>query len=224
MHLTKWKIKKDLNFLISSFFFFFFLHSTHSRMESAVDEVRSFRCTVGSGQDARWAVTTGSMPCFDREYYKATILTSSFPKSWAASPQTSSNTSRAALSCQHHDPLPARRLRTMLTQKVISKWYASTTFRKKKKKKKKGFQKEMHDCNVLWVDSLLECGWIQAEDFPQEDHDTIQTLRLDPSPHRDPHIQHGASAKSKIQTEEPRLWQLCPRNTTSGRNVSFLDA
>lgn len=39
--------------------FFFFLHLTHPQMESAVDEVRSFRCTVGSGQDAWRVVTTG---------------------------------------------------------------------------------------------------------------------------------------------------------------------
>lgn len=60
--------KKDFfYFVISAFSFFmftyliiifFFLHLTHPQMESAVDEVRSFRCTVGSGQDASWRVVT----------------------------------------------------------------------------------------------------------------------------------------------------------------------
>lgn len=74
MHLTKWKIKKDFFccfVFFNSFFSPFFFALNTPPMESAVDEVRSFRCTVGSGQDAWWAG-----PCHVlTEYYKATIMT-----------------------------------------------------------------------------------------------------------------------------------------------------
>lgn len=54
MHLTKWKIKKDFYF----FNVIFFALNTPP-MESAVDEVRSCRCTVGSGQDGGGGVMEG---------------------------------------------------------------------------------------------------------------------------------------------------------------------
>lgn len=53
------------SFFFSSVFFlyyYFFLHSTHPQWNQLVDEVRSFRCTVGSWTGC---MVSGSMSCFD---------------------------------------------------------------------------------------------------------------------------------------------------------------
>lgn len=171
--------KKRLLLFFNFFFFSFFFFALNTPpMESAVDEVRSFRCTDGSGQDAWWAVTTGWCHV-STEYYKATIMTWSFFKNWLepdwTTPsqremnacKTSSNTNWTALSCQHHGPLPALWMHTMLMQKINFQMICLNNI-------KKGFQTQMQNCSVLWINSLLERDWIETEDFYLEEHnDTI---------------------------------------------------
>lgn len=51
--------------------------------------------------------------------------------------------SNTTVSCHHHGPLPARRMHTMLMQKLNLKWYASITLKKKKRLPNRNTQLQM---------------------------------------------------------------------------------
>lgn len=156
MHLTKWKIKKDFFCFLLWFFFvlfcYFFALNTPP-MELAVDEVRSFRCTVGSGQDGGWATANdGLMSCIDRileghnhdlivlklksnkqkkrqESEWTTLQDASrricHTRNWTCfnAYKTSSKYKLKSSQLPTNAPFTARWINTML--KFISKWYAT---------------------------------------------------------------------------------------------------
>lgn len=142
--------KKDFfNFVIYAFsFFIFFLHLTHPQMESAVDEVRSIRCTVGSRQDATgWChVST--------EYYKATIMTWSLLNRTRVGLKHTQSLSQIQLSAANAAALFQLGERTRC-------WCRTEIFNDMHRpRKKKASKQKMHNCNALWINSLLQGDWI----------------------------------------------------------------
>lgn len=169
MHLTKWKIKKDFFYLFIYVFFFFALNTPP--MELAVDEVRSFRWAVGSGQDGWWALTTDWC-------HVSTILEGHNHDLIVLKLKRVNYCTDASRTIRHRDqrcffffyayktfyflgyklnssqlptngPLPAWWMHTMLTLKKLIRMMICINYIK-------GFQTEMHVCKVLWINSLLE--------------------------------------------------------------------
>lgn len=167
--------KKDFfYFVISTFSFlslfylciYFFLHLTHPQMESAVDEVRSFRCTVGSGQDA-WRVVTTGWCHVSTEYYKATIMTWSFflNLTWVGLKHITAEGDECASSLSQIQLSAANTMVLFQLGECTRCWCRNEISNDMHRLHKKGFQTEMHNCNVLWINSLLERDWIETEEL-----------------------------------------------------------